>query len=296
MIKRTLFFRNPLQLRTKNNQLVITNKETGLIKQVPIEDIGFVVIESQEIYISIPTLSKLTENNVAVIFCDAKHMPASMLLNLNNHHIQQELFRNQINASTPLKKQLWQQIIKAKIKNQAHHLMLRNKPFKILKTYESKVLSGDTENREGVAAAYYWKNLFDFDFKRERHGKYPNIFLNYGYIILRAAVARAIAGSGLLSTLGLHHHNKYNAFCLADDVMEPYRPLVDAKVIEIVKNYPEQDLTVSIKAELLQLLTQTVHFKENKSTLMVALSKTTSSLQQCYAGKRKKLIYPNLWN
>jgi len=296
MLKRTLFFGNPLQLRTKNNQLIITSKETGLIKQVPIEDIGFVVIESQEIYISIPTLTKLTENNVAVIFCDAKHMPSSMLLNLNNHHIQQELFRHQVNASEPLKKQLWQQIIKAKIKNQAHHLMLRNKPFKILKTYESKVLSGDTENREGVAAAYYWKNLFDFNFKRERYGDYPNLFLNYGYIILRAAVARAIAGSGLLSTLGLHHHNKYNAFCLADDVMEPYRPLVDGKVIEIIKNYPDQELTVTIKAELLQLLTQTVYFKDTKSPLMVALSKTTSSLQQCYAGKRKKLIYPNLWN
>jgi len=296
MLKRTLFFGNPLQLRTKNNQLFITSKDTGLIKQVPIEDIGFVVIESQEIYISIPTLTKLTENNVAVIFCDTKHMPNSMLLKLKNHQIQQELFKYQVNASEPLKKQLWQQIIKAKIKNQAHHLMLINKPFKILKTYESKVLSGDTENREGVAAAYYWKNIFDFNFKRERYGDYPNLFLNYGYIILRAAVARAIAGSGLLSTLGLHHHNKYNAFCLADDIMEPYRPLVDAKVIEIIKNYREQDLTVAIKAELLQLLTQTVYFKDNKSPLMVALSKTTTSLQQCYAGKRKKLIYPNLWN
>jgi len=296
MLKRTLFFGNPLQLRTKNNQLVITIKETGLIKQVPIEDIGFVVIESQEIYISIPTLTKLTENNVAVIFCDAKHMPCSMLLHLDNHHIQQELFTNQINATEPLKKQLWQQIIKTKIKHQAHHLQLHNKSFEVLKFYESKVLSGDTDNREGVSAAHYWKNLFNFDFKRERHGEYPNLFLNYGYIILRAAVARAIAGSGLLSTLGLHHHNKYNTFCLADDVMEPYRPLVDAKVIEIIRKYPDQDLTVAIKAELLQLLTQTVYFKDSKSPLMVALSKTTSSLQQCYAGKRKKLIYPNLWN
>lgn len=296
MIKRTLFFGNPLQLKTKNNQLVITNKETGLIKQTPIEDLGFVVIEHPEIYISIPTLTKLSENNVAVIFCDAKHMPCSMLLNLDNHHIQQELFRNQINASEPLKKQLWQQIIKTKIKHQAQYLQLQNKPFKVLKFYESKVLSGDTDNREGVAAAHYWKNIFDFKFKRERYGDYPNLFLNYGYIILRAAVARAIAGSGLLSTLGLHHHNKYNAFCLADDIMEPYRPLVDAKVIEIIDKYQEQELTVSIKAELLQILTQTVYFKEIKSPLMVALSKTTSSLQQCYAGKTKKIIFPTLWN
>jgi CRISP-associated protein Cas1 len=296
MLKRTLFFGNPLSLKTKNNQLFITSKETGLIKQVPIEDIGFVVIEHPEIYISIPTLTKLSENNVAVIFCDAKHMPCSMLLNLDNHYIQQELFTHQINATEPLKKQLWQQIIKKKIKYQAQHLQINKKPYEVLKFYESKVLSGDTDNREGVAAAYYWKHLFDFDFKRERYGNYPNLFLNYGYIILRAAVARAIAGSGLLSTLGIHHHNKYNAFCLADDMMEPFRPLVDAKVVEIIKTFPDQELTVAIKTELLQILTQTVYFKNTKSPLMVALSKTTTSLQQCYAGTSKKLNYPSLWN
>ena len=296
MLKRTLFFGNPLSLKTKNNQLFITSKETGLIKQVPIEDIGFVVIEHPEIYISIPTLTKLSENNVAVIFCDAKHMPCSMLLNLDNHYIQQELFTHQINATEPLKKQLWQQIIKKKIKYQAQHLQINKKPYEVLKFYESKVLSGDTDNREGVAAAYYWKHLFDFDFKRERYGNCPNLFLNYGYIILRAAVARAIAGSGLLSTLGIHHHNKYNAFCLADDMMEPFRPLVDAKVVEIIKTFPDQELTVAIKTELLQILTQTVYFKNTKSPLMVALSKTTTSLQQCYAGTSKKLNYPSLWN
>ena len=296
MLKRTLFFGNPFQLKTKNEQLLITNQEMGLSKQVPIEDIGFVVIEHPEIYITIPTLTKLSQNNVSVIFCDAKHLPCSMLLNLDNHHIQQELFSYQINASEPLKKQLWQQIVIAKIKHQAQHLQLLNKPYEVLKFYESKVLSGDTDNREGVAAAYYWKTVFDFEFKRERQGAYPNLFLNYGYIILRAAVARAIAGSGLLSTLGIHHHNKYNAFCLADDVMEPFRPLVDAKVIEIINTFPNKELTVEIKAELLKILTQTVYFKDIKSPLMVALSKTTTSLQQCYAGTSKKLSYPSLWN
>lgn len=296
MLKKTLFFGNPLQLNTKNEQLVIINKDAVVNRQVPIEDIGFVVIEHPEIYISIPTLTKLTENNVAVIFCDSKHMPCSMLLNLNSHHIQQELFSHQINATEPLKKQLWQQIVKTKLNHQAKHLELNNKSFEVLKFYESKVLSGDTDNREGAGAAYYWKQLFDFDFKRERDGDYPNLFLNYGYIILRAAVARAIAGSGLLSTLGLHHHNKYNAFCLADDVMEPYRPLVDAKVLEIISKYPDKELTVTIKAELLKILTQTVYFKNTESPLMVALNRTTSSLQQCYAGKTKKINYPSLWN
>lgn len=294
MLKKSLFFSNKCSITTKLEQLVITSEVRNTT--IPIEDIGFVVIENQETYISIPTLTKLSENNVAVIFCDAKHMPCSMLLNLDNHHIQQELFSNQINASEPLKKQLWQQIIITKIKHQAQHLQQLNKPFDVLKFYESKVLSGDTDNREGAAAAHYWKHIFDFEFKRDRNGDYPNLFLNYGYIILRAAVARAIAGSGLLSTLGLHHHNKYNAFCLADDLMEPFRPLVDAKVLEIIKTFPDQELTVAIKAELLQILTQTVYFKDIKSPLMVALNKTTTSLQQCYAGTNKKLIYPSLWN
>lgn len=222
-------------------------------------------------------------------------MPQSMLLNLDSHHIQQEHFKNQINASEPLKKQLWQQIIKKKINNQAKLLDQIGKNTHPLYYYAKNVLSGDTTNREAVAASFYWKNVFDFDFKRERTGAYPNLFLNYGYIILRAAVARAISGSGLLNTLGIHHSNKYNAFCLADDIMEPYRPLVDAKVLEIIAKYDEHDLIPPIKLDLLSILTQTVYFKDKKSPLMVALATTTSSLQQCFNGKSKKLVYPKLW-
>ncbi len=294
MIKRTLFFGNKCSLTTKYEQLniKILDKETS----VPIEDIGFIIIENQEVYISIPALSKLSSNNVSVIFCNNKHMPQSMLLNIESHHLQQEHFKNQINASEPLKKQLWQQIIKAKILNQSIVLEKLNINTNPLKYYATKVLSGDSDNREAVAASYYWKHLFDFDFKRERYGTYPNLFLNYGYTILRAAVARAISGSGLLNTLGIHHHNRYNAFCLADDIMEPYRPLIDAKVLEIIKKYDEQDLILPIKAALLKTLTQTVYFEDRKSPLMVALSTTTSSLQKCFSGTSRKIIYPNLWN
>jgi len=295
MIKRTLFFSKKYSLTTKNEQLVIKSDETQP-KTIPIEDIGFLVLENQEIYISLPTLTKLSENNVAVIFCNSKHMPQSMLLTLDNHHIQQEIFKHQINASEPLKKQLWQQVVKHKINNQAELLLKLEKHNNPLEFYASKVLSGDSDNREGVAAAYYWKHIFDFNFKRERKGDYPNLFLNYGYIILRAAVARALAGSGLLNTLGIHHHNKYNAFCLADDIMEPYRPLVDAKVVEIMKNYDEQDLITPIKLELLKVLTETVYFEDKKSPLIVALSTTTTSLQQCFTGKTRKIIYPKLWS
>jgi len=293
MLKKTLFFGNKASIHTKLEQLQIKTEQRETT--VPIEDIGFLVIEHPEIFISIPTLSKLVENNVAVVFCNQKHMPSSMLLNLDGHHLQQEQFKKQINATVPLKKQLWQQTIKTKISNQCQLLEREKKPFEVMHFHESKVLSGDTENREGAAAAHYWKHLFDFPFKRERFGAYPNLFLNYGYIILRAAMARALSGSGLLCTLGIHHHNKYNAFCLADDMMEPYRPLVDAKVLEIIKEFETQELTIEIKTALLGVLTQTVYFEDMKSPLMVALSRTASSLQQCYAGTNKKINYPKLW-
>lgn len=293
MLKRTLFFENKCRLTTKHEQIVIQTEEREAT--VPIEDVGFVVIESQEAYLSIPLLTRLTECNVAVIFCDKKHMPTSMLLNLEGHHLQQEIFKNQIHASEPLKKQLWQQVIKEKIKNQATLLKQLGVEKTPLDCYASKVLSGDTDNREAAAAAYYWKHLFAFDFKRERLGVFPNLFLNYGYIVLRAAVARALSGSGLLNTLGIHHHNKYNAFCLADDIMEPFRPLVDAKVLEILKQQEGQELTTAVKTTLLSVLTETVYFPKAKSPLMVALSMTTSSLQQCFMGKAKKIKYPKLW-
>ena len=219
-----------------------------------------------------------------------------MLMNLDGHHLQHEFFKAQINASEPLKKQLWQQTVKTKIQHQAQLLEKIGQANTPLNYYASKVLSGDSDNREGAAAAYYWKHIFDFDFKRERYGEHPNAFLNYGYIVLRAAVARALAGSGLLNTIGIHHRNKYNAFCLADDIMEPYRPLVDIKVLEIINNYDTTELTTEIKAELLSILTQNVYYQSQVSPLMVALNKTTSSLQQCFAGSSKKIIYPKLWN
>lgn len=196
----------------------------------------------------------------------------------------------------PLKKQLWQQTIKRKIKNQGillNRITNKKNTFEFL---ESKVLSGDSSNMEAVAASFYWKSFFEQDFKRERFGAYPNNFLNYGYAILRAATARALSGSGLLNTLGIHHKSKYNAFALADDIMEPFRPIVDEAVYLIMQQDDEQNLTTPIKSELLQILTRTVYFKKEKSPLMVALQKTASSLQQCYAGNRKKIKYPELWN
>jgi len=294
MIKKSILIESRSSITTKNLQLVIESE----IRQstIPIEDIGILVLDNPEIYISLPAMNLLIENNASVIVCTKNHLPNGMFLNLNSHHIQQEIFRNQINASVPLKKILWQQTIVEKIKNQGQLLQLVTKKKNHFEYLASKVLSGDTSNMEGVAAQQYWKDFFEINFKRERFGDYPNNFLNYGYAILRAATARALSGSGLLCTLGIHHKSKYNAFALADDIMEPFRPLVDQKVIEIMQNYEEQELNTQIKSELLQVLTTTVYFKEEKSPLMVALQKTASSLQQCFTGDRKKIKYPKLWN
>jgi CRISPR-associated protein Cas1 len=294
MLKKTLLLENKASLTTKNNQLII--KTESRESSIPIEDIGFIVIDNAEIYCSINTMNLLIENNSSVIICNTNHLPNGMFLNLNSHHIQQEIFKNQINASIPLKKQLWQQTIVEKITNQGILLEKITESKNSFEFLASKVMSGDSSNMEAVAANFYWKSFFDIKFKRERFGDYPNNFLNYGYAILRAATARALSGSGLLNTLGIHHKSKYNAFALADDIMEPFRPLVDEKVYELIQKYEEQELNTVLKSELLQILTRTVYFKDEKSPLMVALQKTASSLQQCYTGDKKKIKYPKLWN
>ncbi len=299
MIKRTILIENKSSITTKNQQLVLKSEIRE--STIPIEDVGFLVLDHAEIYLSIPAMNLIVENNTAIIICGSNHLPNGMLLNLNSHHVQQEIFKNQIEASIPLKKQLWQQTIIEKIKNQGELLEKITTTKNTFEFLASKVLSGDTTNMEGVAAQQYWKNFplpnHEKDgIKRERYGDYPNNFLNYGYAILRAATARALSGSGLLNTLGIHHKSKYNAFALADDIMEPFRPIVDEKVFEIMQRYQEQELNTAIKAEMLQMLTRTVYFKEEKSPLMIGLQKTASSLQQCFTGDRKKIKYPKLWN
>ncbi len=294
MIKRTLLIENKTVITTKNLQLVLKSEIRE--STIPIEDIGFLVIDNPETFLSIPAMNLLVENNASVIICGNNHLPNGMFLNLNSHHIQQEIFKNQIDASVPLKKQLWQQTIVEKITNQGILLEQITGAKNSFPFLASKVLSGDSSNMEAAAANQYWKSFFETNFKRERFGDYPNNFLNYGYAILRAATARALSGSGLLNTLGIHHKSKYNAFALADDIMEPFRPIVDEKVYEIMQKFDEQELNTAIKSELLQILTRTVYFKDEKSPLMVALQKTASSLQQCYTGSRKKIKYPKLWN
>ena len=297
MIKRTLYFGSPAYLKTKDEQLVFESIDTGEIKVLPIEDIGVLILDNQQITITQALISKLLANNVALITCDTKHHPTGLLLNLDGNTLQSAKFRAQIEASAPLKKQLWQQTISCKILNQAGLLEGTRVAIKNMRHWAAEVKSGDSENHEAIAAVYYWKNIFQVypDFKRAPDGLPPNNLLNYGYAILRAIVARNLVASGLLPTLGIFHRNQYNAYCLADDIMEPYRPYVDKVVLNIVNlNGKFLELTPCMKKELLNIPAMDVIINNEKSPLMVAVQKTTASLIKCFEGKQRKILYPEL--
>ncbi len=305
MIKRTLYFGNPAYLSLKLKQLVIRLPNADGEKQddrvntrtVPIEDIGVVILDHKQITVTQALLAELLDNNCAVITCDSRQLPVGLLLPLAGNSIQNERFRNQLDASLPLKKQLWQQTIEAKISNQAAMLKYTTGEVhnNMLKWSES-VRSGDTDNMEARAAVYYWKTLFPDNpfFVRDHEGGGANALLNYGYAILRAIVARALVGSGLLPTLGIHHHNRYNAYCLADDIMEPYRPYVDKIVVEILGDDPDAEITAATKIKLLNIPVTEVLIGGKRSPLMVAVSYTTSSLVKCFRGESRRLTYPEM--
>jgi CRISP-associated protein Cas1 len=295
MIKRTLFFGNPAYLSTKNEQIVISYPEKEQeTKTVAIEDIGIIVLENQQITITNGLLEKLINNNVALINCDQSHLPIGLFMPLNGHTEQSERFKNQINATAPLKKNLWQQTISSKITNQAGLLKEKGIPMRKMELWAKEVTSGDALNHEARAAVYYWKNLIQIEnFTRGQKGIPPNNLLNYGYAILRALTARAIVSSGMLPTLGIFHRNKYNAYCLADDIMEPYRPFVDLIVCHIMETEDTfEELTIDIKKQLLSIATLDVFIDGKNSPLMVAMSRTTNSLYECFEGKSRKILYP----
>ncbi len=310
MIKRTLYFGNPAYLSVRLAQLEVRLPEvernptlsdefkSSAVKRIPIEDVGVVVLDNKQITITQGALGALLDNNVAVISCDEHRMPSGLLLPLSGNTIQSERFRHQIDASLPLKKQLWQQTIQAKIRNQASVLSCcRNLECGNMEAWAKQVKSGDSDNLEGRAAAFYWPNLFGHieGFRRDREGVAPNNLLNYGYAVLRAVVARALVGSGLLPTLGIYHHNRYNAYCLADDIMEPYRPYVDRVVADLVDAGTDcSTLTVEIKSRLLSIPVLDVVIEGRRSPLMIGVGMTTASLYKCFSGELRKIAYPSL--
>lgn len=293
MVKRTLFVSNPCRLFLHNQQMVVENQSTGEVRTVPIEDVGFVLIENQQVGFTIPLLNALSENNCAVVFCNAQHVPVSMLMNLESNNVQAETYMFQIEASVPLKKNLWKQLIEQKIANQAALMKEIGEDGDKLKPLYSNVKSGDADNREGVAAKIYWDSIFGNEFVRTRYGGDPNPLLNYGYSILRAATTRALMGSGLYPAFGLFHKNRYNAFPLADDLMEPYRPYVDQLVVEMVQS-GQNTLTIETKQRLLSVLFVDVRFDDLTRPLQMGLSITTASLVRCLRGESKRLELPHL--
>jgi CRISPR-associated protein Cas1 len=293
MLKRTIYIGNASYLKFKDNQLIVEEVQTKEIKgSVPVEDMGFLVLDHYQITLSHQLIVALQGNNVAIISCDAHHLPHGLMLPMHGHVEHSERLKHQMEVSEPLRKQLWKQTVEAKISQQMlllKKLGLRHEP---MKDYVNNVKSGDSTNMEGIAAQYYWKQLFE-DFVRDRKGDAPNNFLNFGYAILRSMIARALVCSGLNPTMGIFHRNKYNAYCLADDIMEPYRPYVDELVVKLMHlpNRPEE-LTKEVKAEILKLATADVEMMQKKRPMMVAISSTTSSLYKCYTGEHRVIRYP----
>lgn len=303
MVKKTLYFGNPAYLSYKNRQLIIKRPKIidgveNEIVTIPIEDIALIVIDNSQITITQCLLIALLENKAAVVSCDSTHMPMGMHLPFYGNTLHNERMRLQLEASKPQKKQLWQQTVKAKVLNQAAVL---DEYYEVetgnMYVWAEVVKSGDTTNIEARAAEYYWKNMFPeiVPFVRSRERTCPNNLLNYGYAILRSVVARAIVMSGLLPVMGIHHANKYNPYCLADDIMEPYRPVVDALVIEIINRVGEvETLTTDIKAVLMKIPTINVLIAGQKNPLLTAVSITTSSFVKCLTGEVRKIEYPKL--
>ncbi|GAB4463124.1 MAG: type II CRISPR-associated endonuclease Cas1 [Bacteroidales bacterium] len=311
MIKRTLYFGNPSMLSLRNKQLLLRFPDLEKHPEVknispekgeltfPIEDLGMIILDHQQITITHALISELMENNVAVVTCNNSHHPHGLLLSLHSNTLQSERYKEQIEASEPLKKQLWAQIVQQKIINQAKTLkrLHPKNDVEYLIKLSKNVKSGDSDNREAVAASVYWSKIFPMieNFVRNREGMPPNNLLNYGYAILRATTARCIVEAGLLPTLGIHHHNRYNAYCLADDLMEPYRPIVDKLVYAIIIKYGiETELTKEIKTELLTINYVDCEINGETSPLQIACQKTARSLQRCFEGSQRKLLLPDV--
>lgn len=293
MLKRSLVFTSPATLSLKNAQLVITLKEQpGACRTVPIEELGAVLVDNPMVSLTIPLINALADGNVALIFCQ-KGMPNALTLSLHANASQGESYREQITASETLKKALWKQLVEAKIRNQARLLSKQGKRGELLKPLYMNVKSGDADNKEGVAAKLYWTELFGKGFRRHRDLPGLNILLNYGYAVLRAATARALMASGLHPAFGLFHRNRGDAFPLADDVMEPFRPFVDEIVCKLVEEN-KLSLDKTTKGSLISVLFCDVSFSKVVRPLSIGLTMTTASLEKCFSKETNKMQLPIL--
>ena len=294
MITRSIYIGNPAYLKLKDEQMYISDPVTKEIKgRVPVEDLGVLLLDHFQITISHQLIQKMMGNNVVVISCDAHHLPHGVMLPLYGHTEHSERVRYQLQASEPLRKQLWKQTVECKIQNQMAVLQQRGAFYIPMQSYLRQVRSGDVSNMEGIAAQHYWRHLIHFDFLRQRFGDSPNQFFNFGYAVLRSMVARAIVETGLLPVVGIFHRNKYNPYCLADDLMEPYRPFVDSLVMKWLHLYPDaEDLNRDFKAYMLSIATMDVLIEQKRRPLMIAIKTTAVSLYKCFSGEKRLIFYP----
>ncbi|MPQ76731.1 type II CRISPR-associated endonuclease Cas1 [Hydrogenovibrio sp. JE_KL2] len=282
MIKRTLFIGDPTYLHLQQKQLVL-ERDKEIIASIPIEDIGFVVIDHPQILLTQGIINALAQNKVALITTDQKHLPTGLHLPLSGHSLHSKIIDAQANFSEARKGKLWKLVVKRKIQEQITSLELENKPTQALTRLVEKVKNGDPTNIEAQAAQYYWKHIFQAPFKRDPDGEEINALLNYGYAIARAATARALVGTGLHPSLGINHQNQYNAYCLADDLMEPLRPWVDTQVVNWIKSLPTDETphpTQAFKADILSFLNQNCLSQNKKSPFINALSTYANSIKE----------------
>lgn len=311
MIGKTLYFSQAVYLSIRNELLIAKFPEESITPEIKervnlkneisfaLSEVAYIILDHPQITLTQKVFEGCMKENVAVITCNSSHIPTGLCLALYSNVLQSERYKEQIEISESLKNQLWAQIVKQKILNQGKVLCAWYPifDFSYFEKIAKNVKSGDISNAEGKAAGFYWARLFPDvkDFVRRREGIPPNNILNYGYAILRAITARAIVATGLLPTLGLHHTNRYNPYCLADDIMEAYRPYVDNLVCEIVHKYGVlETLNKQIKAELLRISLIDVHFKEETCPLMNGVQKTVHSLYKCFTGEARKLYLPEI--
>jgi CRISPR-associated protein Cas1 len=294
MIKQTVEISgSDTKISLKNRQLII-RRDGCQIGQVSIEDIGILILDSPTAVFTTASVVELANEGAVVVLCDSKHMPTAIMNPVTANTLQCERLTSQANAKLPLKKRLWKQIVKAKVLNQLKNLpeedATKNKFMKML----DNLFSGDPQNIEAQASRLYWSLwLGQKEFRRNSTGAPPNNMLNYGYAILRAVTARAIVGSGLHPSLGLHHKNRYDSFSLASDLMEPFRPLIDRVVRDLFLSGCKE-LNQATKADILKALTYQVEIKSKSGPLFVEIEKMAKSLVDCYQGKLKKMVIPEL--
>lgn len=294
MIKRIIDTSEATYLHANHQQLLLDRNGTA-IARLPIEDLGVVILQHPAIVITQAVIIACQKNNVVLVFCDERHLPYSVLLPISEGNtLHSKILQQQLNVSLATKKRLWQQVVKQKITQQMHTLKNLDKPYKPLERLADNVKTGDPDNLEAQAAQHYWRLLFGNDFRRDVELDGINSLLNYGYAIMRAMVARAIVGSGLHPALGLHHHNQYNGLCLADDLMEPFRPWIDYRVYQIAQHHATLDINRENKIPLLNLLSETVEWEQQTMPLMVACHYLMAQLKRAFEDRRITLNYPKI--